>query len=157
MKICAFLLLITLSFTSIGQGINDSISNPNYDSVLAQKLSADDYGMKSYFLVVLTSGSNPTDDKELVGKSFRGHLDNIGRLVQEGKLIVAGPLERNPKNYRGLFIFNEIESEDDLKKLLQSDPAIKNGFLDFDIYKWYGSAALPEYLPFSEKIWKQKP
>ncbi len=24
------------------------------------------------------------------------------------------------------------------------------------IFAWYGSAALPEYLPFSDKIWKLK-
>ena len=38
--------------------------------------------------------------------------------------------------------------------------AFKNGLtglLDYDIYQWYGSAALPEYLPFTAKIWKQKP
>lgn len=28
-------------------------SNPNYDEALAEKLGADDYGMKSYFFVVL--------------------------------------------------------------------------------------------------------
>jgi len=29
--------------------------------------------------------------------------------------------------------------------------------LDFELYKWYGSAALPEYIEFSDKIWKVKP
>jgi len=29
--------------------------------------------------------------------------------------------------------------------------------LDMELFSWYGSAALPEYLPFSDKIWKAKP
>jgi len=84
-------------------------------------------------------------------------MNNINRLVEEGKLIVAGPLEKNENNYRGIFVLNNIESIDEAKKLLQTDPAIKNGLLDYEIFSWYGSAALPEYLPFSDKIWKSKP
>lgn len=43
------------------------------------------------------------------------------------------------------------------KVVLQTDPAIKAGLLDMELYNWYGSAALSEYLPFFDKIWKVKP
>ena len=132
-------------------------SNPNYDKTLAEKLGGDDYGMKSYFFVILKTGTNTTTDKELINESFRGHLDNIHQLVKEKKLIVAGPLGKNEHNYRGIFILNNIQSEEEVKDLLQTDPAIKNGLLDYEIFTWYGSAALPEYLPVSDKIWKSKP
>ncbi len=56
-------------------------SNPNYDKAFAEKLGADDYGMKMYFFVILKTGANPVSDNELISKSFRGHLDNIHRLV----------------------------------------------------------------------------
>jgi uncharacterized protein YciI len=125
--------------------------------VLADKLGGDEYGMKKYFLVILKTGANTSNDKELINESFRGHMNNINRLVEEGKLIVAGPLEKNENNYRGIFVLNNIESIDEAKKLLQTDPAIKNGLLDYEIFSWYGSAALPEYVPFSDKIWKSKP
>ncbi|WP_298651152.1 YciI family protein [uncultured Proteiniphilum sp.] len=134
-----------------------TISNPNYDKVLAEKLRGDDYGMKNYFFVILKTGTNTTAEKELINESFRGHLENIQELVQEGKLIVAGPLGKNENNYRGIFILNNINSADDARELLFTDPAIKNGLLDFEIFTWYGSAALPEYLPVSDKIWKLKP
>lgn len=138
--------------------INDStITNLNYDKTLAEKLGADDYGMKSYFFVILKTGTNTNADKELVAESFRGHMDNINRLVDEGKLIVAGPLMKNENNYRGIFIFHNIKTLADIKAILQTDLAIKNGLLDYDIFTWYGSAALPEYLPFSQKIFKTKP
>ncbi|OFY93736.1 MAG: hypothetical protein A2309_02590, partial [Bacteroidetes bacterium RIFOXYB2_FULL_35_7] len=69
-----------------------TIANPNYDSVLAEKLGGDDYGMKRYVLVLLKTGPNQTTDKTLINDSFRGHLENINRLVKEEKMIVAGPL-----------------------------------------------------------------
>ncbi len=134
-----------------------STSNPNYDKALAEKLGADDYGMKSYFLVILKTGTNTTTDKAFISESFRGHLDNIGKLVEEGKLIVAGPMGKNENSYRGIFILHNIGSLAEAEALLETDPAIKNLLLAYEIYNWYGSAALPEYLPFSDKIWKLNP
>ena len=83
-------------------------------------------------------------------------MDNINRLVKEGKLIVAGPLGKNDKTYRGIFILNNIKTMEKAKELLQTDPAIKIGLLDYEIFSWYGSAALPEYLPATEKIWRKQ-
>jgi uncharacterized protein YciI len=158
-----YILIITATLTANlifgqSQSKKDTLNaNPNYDKSLAEKLGGDDYGMKSYFLVILKTGTNTTTNKELISESFRGHLDNIRRLVEDGKLIVAGPLEKNDNNYRGIFILNNIKTIEEAKEFLKTDPAIKIGLLDYDIFSWYGSAALPEYLPYSDKIWKLKP
>ncbi len=157
MKYLFLTLLLLITNFAFGQSKDTTVANPNYDKVLANKLGGDDYGMKSYFLVILKTGTNTTTDKKVINDSFRGHLDNINKLVKEGKLIVAGPLAKNENNYRGIFILNNIKSLEDAKELLQTDLAIKNQILDYDIFTWYGSAALPEYLPFSEKIWKLNP
>lgn len=147
-----------MSIQNAGISEEDSaLANPNYDPVLAKKLGGDDYGMKSYFFVLLTSGNNTTSDNALIAESFKGHLANINKLVNEGKLVVAGPLGKNENNYRGIFIFDHITSKEEVEIILQSDPAIKNGLLAYEIFTWYGSAALPEYLPVSDKIWKLKP
>ncbi len=136
----------------------DSVpTNPLYNQALAERLGGDEYGMKSYFLVILKTGPNTSAEKELISTSFKGHLENINRLVQEGKLIVAGPLGKNGQQYRGIFILNNLPSEAAAKELLQTDPAIQNGLLSYELFTWYGSAALPEHLPFSEQIWKIKP
>lgn len=135
---------------------DSTISNPNYDIALAEKLGADDYGMKSYILVVLKTGTNQTTNKAFINSSFKGHLDNINRLVEQGQLIIAGPFGKNDSGYRGIFILN-VTTFEEAEKLLQTDPAIKEGLLDVSLYNWYGSAALPEYLEFSDKIWKEKP
>jgi uncharacterized protein YciI len=133
-----------------------SVSNPDYDASLAQKLGADDYGMKSYILVILKTGKNQTTDKDFINNSFRGHMENINRLVEQGKLVIAGPFGKNDSNFRGIFILNAANIEE-AEKLLQTDPAIKEGLLAADLYNWYGSAALPEYLESSDKIWKVMP
>ncbi|MGJ1196497.1 DUF6265 family protein [Sphingobacterium spiritivorum] len=134
-----------------------STSNSNYDALLAEKLGGDVYGMKKYILAILKTGANTTTDKTFINESFRGHLQNINLLVEQGKLIVAGPLGKNTNNYRGIFILNNINTLDEAKEILQTDPAVKAGLLDIELFNWYGSAALPEYLPASDKIWKQKP
>lgn len=136
---------------------DSTISNPNYNKTLADKFGGDDYGMKNYYLIILKSGNIKTKNKELINESFRGHLNNMNRLVDECKLILAGPLGKNENNYRGIFILNNLESLNEVNELLQTNLAIKNGLLDYEIYTWYGSAALPEYLPISDKIWKLKP
>lgn len=150
-------LLVNFTFGQLKQEKGSTNSNPNYDKALAEKLGGDDYGMKSYFFVILKTGTNKTEDKNLISESFKEHMKNINRLVKENKLIVAGPFGKNDKTYRGLFILNNIKTIEEAEELLKTDLAIKNGLLDFEIFTWYGSAAIPEYLPFSEKIWKSNP
>ncbi len=131
-------------------------TNPNFDAELAKKLNADDYGMKQYILVILKTGENKTASKEESNEAFRGHMENIGRLVKEGKLIVAGPLGKNDQTYRGIFIF-DVPTIEEARTLVATDPALNAKLLAADLYEWYGSAALAEYLPVSEKIWKIQP
>ncbi|GEM51361.1 hypothetical protein HX001_03440 [Empedobacter brevis] len=132
-------------------------TNKNYDENLAKELRADDYGMKSYFLVILKTGPNQSTDKNLIAEKFRGHMENINRLVKDKKLVVAGPMGKNEKNYRGIFIFQDVASMEEMQHILQTDPAVEAKLLDVEIYNWYGSAALPVYLETSDKIWKENP
>lgn len=148
-------LLIVISFIVFVQSFHAQTVNPNYDSTLAKKLGADDYGMKSYVFVILKTGSNTTTDQAFIDSCFSGHMANIMRLVNEDKLIVAGPLGKNENSYRGIFIFN-VSTIEEARELVQSDPAINSKLLDADLYNWYGSAALPEYLEASLKIGKYK-
>lgn len=145
-------LIVFLLFSLLTTAQNP---NPDYDSTLAQKLGADDYGMKSYVLAILKTGCNTTTDKAFIDSCFRGHMNNISRLVDEGKLIVAGPLQKNENTYRGIFIFN-VPTIEEAEQLVLTDPAINSKLLDVELYGWYGSAALPEYLPAALKIGKYK-
>ncbi|WP_411767719.1 YciI family protein [Winogradskyella sp. A3E31] len=143
-----FIFLISFQITSAQE------TNPNYDEALATKLGADDYGMKSYIFVILKTGSNTTTDKEFISESFAGHMSNMNTMAEAGKLVVAGPFGQNDDSYRGLFILN-VKSKEEARELLQTDPAIKANLLKAELYDWYGSAALSEYLEASDKVWKK--
>lgn len=73
--------------------------------------------------------------------------------MKEGKMVVAGPMLQNDSGHRGIFIL-DVESKEEAETLLIQDPAIKEKFLKAELFEWYGSAALPKYLDFSDKIWK---
>ena len=135
---------------------NGQASNLAYDSTLAKNLGADDYGMKKYVFVILKTGSNTTTDRAIIDSCFRGHLKNIGRLVEQDKLVVAGPFGKNENSFRGIFILN-VRTIEEADQLLLTDPAIKEKLLEAELFYWYGSAALSEYLKASDKIWKVRP
>lgn len=80
-------------------------------------------------------------------------MSNMDKMVDMGKLVVAGPFGKNDDSMRGIFILN-VKDFDEANTLLQNDAAIKEKLLEPVMYKWYGSAALPEYLPASDKVWK---
>ncbi|MBK9733920.1 MAG: hypothetical protein IPO92_02690 [Saprospiraceae bacterium] len=148
--IILFSIFCCLSMTTFCQ-----MENSKYASHLADSLGGDEYGMKAYILVMLKTGSNKIENKKILDSLFRGHMENIGRLASTGKLVVAGPLGKNDKTYRGIFILN-VKTIEEASTLLETDPTIKEKVLEAEIFKWYGSAALPMYLPFHEKIEKKK-
>lgn len=145
--------LLVLVFVLIISPCIAQTTNANYDSTLAKKLGADDYGMKTYVMVILKTGSNTTTDKAFIDSCFGGHMSNMDKMVDMGKLVVAGPFGKNDDSMRGIFILN-VTSFEEANKLLENDAAVKEKLLEPALYKWYGSAALPEYLPASDKVWK---
>jgi len=122
-----------------------------YDSVMAKNLGADDYGMKYYVLAILTPGTNQLEKGAVRDSIFRGHRKNIGKLAESGKLVIAGPFGDNDKLYQGIFILN-AKTIAEAKELLQTDPAISAKILNAELYQWYGSAALGEYLKIQKSI-----
>ncbi|CAN1524951.1 YCII-related [Flavobacteriaceae bacterium] len=144
------LLLITNCNVLFSQEIKST-----YDEKLAKSLNADEYGMKQYVFCILKTGSNTTASPEERSNLFKGHMTNINRLAQEGKLVVAGPFMKNERNYRGIYIFN-VSTIEDAKTLVNSDPAVKENIFETEMTIWYGSAALQETLQIHEKIAKTK-
>jgi uncharacterized protein YciI len=148
-------LLTALLSLLVAQRGTAQDANPRYDQKLAESLGADPYGMRQYYFVILKTGANQDEDNEKKGTAFKGHMDNITHLAKEGKLIIAGPLGTNDKQYRGIFIF-AVKTKEEAELLVKSDPAVAAHYLDYELYPWYGSAALPKYLEYHEKIEKQK-
>ena len=145
---CIFLFITALLFM---QNVNGQTT---YDSVLAKKLQADDYGMKTYVFAILKKGSANITDKHQLDSIFRGHMANIQRLAAEGKLVVAGPMGDNDKNYEGIFVFN-TSSVDEARQWLNTDPAIQAKDLDAELYAWYCTAALQEIPELHKQVQKK--
>ncbi|SDE84996.1 Uncharacterized conserved protein YciI, contains a putative active-site phosphohistidine [Epilithonimonas hungarica] len=128
--------------------------NKGFDKKLADSLGADQYGMKSYYLVILKKGKAEINDKAKKSELMKGHMENISKLAKDGKLIVAGPmLEKNQNDYSGIFIL-DAKTKEEAESLVLTDPSVKSGIFDVEIYKWYGSAALPLYLKSHDKVTK---
>ncbi|MBF4472458.1 MULTISPECIES: YciI family protein [Flavobacterium] len=130
-------------------------TDSKYDEKLAKSLNADEYGMKKYVFCILKTGSNTTATTEEKSSLFKGHMANITKLAQEGKLVVAGPFMKNDRNYRGLYIFN-VATIEEAKTLVSTDPAVKSNLLEAELTPWYGTAALQETVKIHEKLAKTK-
>ena len=88
-----------------------------------------------YWFVMLTKGAERSQDSVTAAKIQSGHLANIGRLYNEGKIKVAGPFGEEG-DWLGIFIF-DCESKEEVETLLKSDPAIAAGRLAYLVKPWY--------------------
>lgn len=139
MKNLIFFALLLITINSFSQQKNNLTV---YDSLLAKKVGADNYGMKQYVMAFLKRGPVKMTDSTERAKIFAGHMKNIGRMAEEGSLVVAGPF-LDDQNIRGIYIFN-VTTIEEAKKLTETDPAIQAGTLEMELHPWYGSAALVE-------------
>ncbi|SIQ03549.1 Uncharacterized conserved protein YciI, contains a putative active-site phosphohistidine [Chryseobacterium sp. RU37D] len=152
-KFILSLFLFAAAFSSAQKKKEKLKFNPQ----LATELGADKYGMKPYVIVMLTTGTAKIEDKTKMADLMKGHLANISKLADEGKVVVAGPfLEKNKENYRGMFIFN-TKSKEEAEQWVKTDPAVQTGVFNYEILPWYGSAALPMYLKYHAEIAKENP
>ena len=170
MKNSPFAIILCLLFVACNSGStsNNDTSNKDtillenktekinaYNAELAKKFGADDYGMKKYVMAYLKRGPNRSQDSATRVELQRAHLDNIGKMAEEGKLVLAGPF-LDDGEVRGIYIFN-VETIEEAEALTSTDPAIKAGSLVMELHPWYGSAALMQINDLHKKISKQNP
>ena len=126
MKKISFVIIGLISF---GQVFSQKDSTKNFQPQITQ-----------YWFVLLTEGPNRSQDSATAAKLLRGHLNNIRRLYNDGKIKVAGPFgdESDPKTHgwQGIFIF-DCPTMQEVEKLLQSDPSIAAGRMVYQIRSWY--------------------
>jgi uncharacterized protein len=103
-------------------------------NVSAQGNKSAGENLKPYFLVLLKKGPHRDQDSATAAKIQKAHLENINRMAASGKLNVAGPF-LDEGDMRGIFIFDS-GNEDEVKKLVDNDPAVKAGRLVYEIHPW---------------------
>ena len=138
MKYLVFLLIL-ISACKPREESSSVAAEPAAD-LYAYDSGADDYGMKSYVLVMLKRGPNRSQDSTTRAQLQAAHMANIIRLAEEVKLVLAGPMMTD-EDIRGIYLFN-VTTVEEAKKLTETDPAIQSGSLIMEMHPWYGSAAL---------------
>lgn len=126
-----------------------------FDVELAATLGADDYGMRRYVMAFLKKGPNRDRSPEEAQALQRAHLDNIGRLADAGKLVLAGPF-LDDGDVRGIYVF-AVESVEEAEALTATDPAVQAGSLVMELHPWYSSAALMKVNTVHASIAKTSP
>lgn len=147
-KLTLFGLLCLASYFSNAQAPD------NYNAELAKKTGADDNGMKQYVMAFLKKGTTLVSDTAKRKELLRGHMANITRLTNEGKLVVAGPM-MDDTGLEGIFVFN-VKTIAEAEALSQTDPAVKAGMFAMEYHPWYATAALMEVVRIHGTLQKKK-
>ena len=88
------------------------------------------YVLKVTRLEMLTEGSTEEEDR-IVGE----HFQHLKRLKDEGTTILMGRTIDDDETTMGLVIFR-AENEAEAKRILESDPAIRNGVMSATLYPY---------------------
>ncbi|HEY3388332.1 MAG TPA: YciI family protein [Prolixibacteraceae bacterium] len=149
-------LLLSLTMTMVLQAVsqqNPPSVTPKYNAEMAQKLGADNLGMRNYVIAFLKSGPVKLTDSLQRAELQKAHLKNITKMVDMGKLILAGPF-MDDQPLRGIYIF-DVATLEEAEQLTSTDPAVKAGTLIMELHPWYGSAALKEIPDLHKQIQKK--
>ena len=138
-KVALLIALITITLTAAAQS-----GNKNTKDTAQKKPPSPEEQIRKYYFVMLTRGTNRTHDSATAAKIQAGHIDNINRLYNEGKIKVAGPFGDNG-NWRGIFIF-DCATQEEVESLLKTDPAISSGRLSYEVHPWY-TAPIGSFVP----------
>lgn len=89
----------------------------------------------NYVFGLLVRGPNWTPAvTEETKKLQEGHMANIKRLSEAGKLVLAGPFIDGGER-RGVFIF-KVDTLEEAQALTETDPAVKAGRLKIELHRW---------------------
>lgn len=133
--------LILISLISAFPAPNVSRAEDETRQTEAKQADTPPFEMATYVLAFLRRGPAWTAERtEESLKLSEGHMANINRLAEEGKLALAGPFLDAEKvgDLAGLFLFR-TESIDTARAWSQSDPAVQAGRFTMEYHLWYGA------------------
>ena len=91
---------------------------------------------KPYTMVLLKNGSKRDQDSGTAAKIQQEHLRHLLTLRAKGILLVNSPV-LDDAVLKGVSIYNST-NKDEIRKLVESDPAIVSGRLTYEIHSWFG-------------------
>ncbi len=155
MKILYLLLSLIIIHCSESFAQQKKTSPPEikYNAEKAKKLGADELGMRNYVIAFMRAGPVKLTNTREVTLLRKAHLQNMQKMFQEGKLLLAGPFTDN-QSMKGFYLF-DVSSIEEARVLTVSDPAVKAGALVMELHSWYGTAALREIPDIHKQIQKK--
>ena len=129
MKSIFSLLVLLISFFALNSTFaQDDSSEPKYE-------------MTTYYMAFLKKGPQWSPEiTEETNKVQAAHLANIERLVEEGKMILAGPF-LDEWEVRGIFVY-KVDSMEEAIALTKQDPAVIAGRLSLEVHPWYSAKGI---------------
>jgi len=88
------------------------------------------YYLKPARLEMVTEGATP-EEAEIVGRHFAYLKD----LTEKGVMILMGRTQNDDESTFGIAIF-EAEDEAAARKIMENDPAVKNGVMTATLYPY---------------------
>jgi uncharacterized protein YciI len=109
--------------------------HPWWSEDVMKKIPAAPNKFTTAYLAFLTRGEKWTPEKTPATEAIqKAHLENIQKLADMKKLVVAGPFGDNGV-LRGIFVF-KVASLDEARSLAATDPAVQAGRLALQIHPW---------------------
>jgi uncharacterized protein YciI len=129
MKLISFLLGLLISFLALNSTFaQDNSSEPKYE-------------MTTYYMAFLKKGPRWSPEvTEETKKVQAAHRANIERLVEEGKMILAGHF-LDEWEVRGIFVY-KVDSIEEAIELTKQDPAVIAGRLSLEVHPWYSAKSI---------------
>jgi uncharacterized protein YciI len=109
--------------------------HPWWSEDVMKKTTALPNKLTTAYLAFLTRGDKWTPEKTPATEAIqKAHLENINKLAEMKKLVVAGPFGDNGR-LRGIFVF-KVDSIDEARSLAATDPAVQAGRLALQVHPW---------------------
>jgi uncharacterized protein YciI len=97
-----------------------------------------EFEMTTYYVAFLYKGPAwSAEETPERAKIQEGHMANILKMAETGKLLVAGPFT-DDGDLRGLFVFRTGTLEE-AKAMAELDPAVKAGRLRLEWHPWFAA------------------
>ncbi len=104
----------------------------------AQEKKPVDWEMTTYYVGLLYRGPKWTPERTPETQKLQeGHMANIRKLGESGKLLLAGPFS-DDGDLRGMFVF-KVASIEEARALCDTDPAVQAGRLRVELHPWFSA------------------
>jgi uncharacterized protein YciI/quercetin dioxygenase-like cupin family protein len=111
---------------------------------------------QTYYAALLTRGPQwALADTPAGAPIQQAHVANLRKLMQEGKLVLAGPFTDDGQN-QGLLIF-QTNTQKEAEDLVKADPGVQAGRFNAEVHPWLGPKDLnagqpPPAVPPTEHV-----